>query len=98
MINKYSKKQIEGYPKEVIQGACVEVNDENMEHILGRDDIGYDDVCDMVRVLRRSMRNAQADAKFWSEECQKVNNELRGLKQKPCFTAMLDKLIEEADE
>jgi len=94
----YSKKQMEGYPKEVILGACVDVNDENMEYIFGRDDIGADELREMIWMLRRSLKNAQSNAKFWSEEHKKVNDELGKLKREPSFTEMLDKLIEEADE
>ncbi len=98
MITKYSKKRIEGYPKEVILGACVEVNDENMEHVFGRDDIGVDELREMVRILRKGFFRAKSEAKRWGEECYEVKGELIKLKSQMHINGVIDRMLEEVDE
>ena len=98
---KYSKNQINNFPKEVIWGACVEVNDENMEQILNREDIGNNELRGMVNLLRKCLKTAKIEAKHWGQECYKVKGDLiklKDLRQKEKMARDFDQLIEEASE
>ena len=53
---------------------------------------------EMLRILRRCFKNTKSQAKYWSEEHQKVNEELSSLKLKCKINEVFTKLIEGAEE